>query len=64
MPSESSILDEPIDVGQDDFDDLDQNSDFYIDDRTYANFPSSYGDQTLTNESLEDDGDINSLSTG
>ena len=69
VPSESSLLDEPIDIDQDEFDDdvedadIDPNSDFYIDERTYANFPSSYADQTLTNESLDDDADINSLST-
>ena len=69
MPSESSLLDEPIDVAQNaenDNVDVDQNSSFYIDDqRTYANFPSSANferyqnnDQTLTLESI--DNDVNS----
>jgi len=70
MPSESSILDEPIDVQQFDeengdedgeFDEESQNnSNFYIDERPYENFPTNFGryqnnDETLTMENMEND---------
>ena len=78
MPSESSILDEPIDVLQVDEENGDEdgefdedpqnNSNFYVDDRPYENFPTNYGryqnnDETLTMENLENDVINSSMST-
>ena len=52
MPSDSSILDEPIDIPTIQ-PDTDPNADFSdnFDDRTYANFPSNheqYSDQSFS----------------
>ena len=78
MPSESSILDEPIDVLQVDEENGDEdgefdedpqnNSNFYVDNRPYENFPTNYGryqnnDETLTMENLENDVINSSMST-